>query len=473
MRGSRWLIFAPVAILALFAPQPAQASQTGLLVRGYSITEIPPTKSDTAYEMCGTSIEPFINGTWDWQPYEQCDSDWFMLHYTGYLQIPEHQTIEFWIASDDGGTIKIGTEEFGVWQDQGCSATETGLIDMAAGTQAIDAWMYENGGGTCFMFAWNIDGRGWEIVQPEFFTSEPLPTPATTTIEPSTTTTEMPPSTTTAPSSTETTAVPTTLETTTTTQTTAPSTTLPQSTTSSTQMVTTTEAPQTTSIVIPVQTMPIVVPTVEETTTTTTYEPLFVEPVTTDNVAEAVPDAEVTLETVVPVLDVLPQGEPQTTVIDEPQVDDTAVTVEAGTEVSVEQFAAIVEQLDNASEEEVVAIVEGLLKADLSNEQVAELVTDVHVLTSITGEQAAQVFAQVEETQLSEAMAEVIAATLNSPDVPQEVKEAFEDQIDIFGNDGFSEYVPVGSNVSVAVRRTIIVGTTILVAMPSPAVRRT
>jgi hypothetical protein len=449
--NSKWVIFFPVALFALFAPQPAQATQTGLLVRGYSITEIPPLKSDTAYEMCGTSIEPFINGTWDWQPYEQCDSDWFMLHYTGYLQIPEHQTIEFWIASDDGGTIKIGTEEFGVWQDQGCSATETGLIDMAAGTQAIDAWMYENGGGTCFMFAWNIDGAGWEIVQPEFFTADALPTPSTTTTEPSTTTTEMPPSTTT----------------------TSPSTTLPETTTSSTQMATSTTSVQTTSTTTPAQPTPTVAPTVEEPTTTTTSTTLLQEPVTTDNVADVEPPAEITPETVVPVLDVLPQEEPQTTVIDEPQVDASAVTVEEGTVVSVEQFAAIVEQLDNASEEEVVAIVEELLQADLSNEQVAELVTDVHVLTSITGEQAAQVFAQVEETQLSEAMAEVIAATLNSPDVPEEVKEAFEEQIDIFGNDGFSEYVPIGSNVSVAVRRTIIVGTTILVAMPSPAVRRT
>jgi len=450
--ASRWVVFLPVALFALLAPQPAQASQTGLLVRGYSITEIPPLKSDTAYEMCGTSIEPFINATWDYEQnlFGDCGWDLFMLHYTGYLQIPEHQTIEFWIASDDGGTIKIGTEEFGVWNDQGCSATETGLIDIVAGTHAIDAWMYENGGGTCFMFAWNIDGAGWEIVQPEFFTSEALLPPSTTTTEPSTTTTEMPPSTTTTP----------------------PSTTLPQSTTSSTQMVTTTTVLQTTSTVTLPQTMTIVEPTVEETTTTTTYETPFEEPVTTDNVAEDVPPAEITLETVVPVLDVLPQEEPQTTVIDEPQVDDSAVTVEEGTVVSVEQFAVIVEQLDNASEEEVVAIVEELLKAELSNEQVAELVTDVHVLTSITGEQAAQVFAQVEETQLSEAMAEVIAATLNSPDVPEEVKEAFEEQIDIFGNDGFSEYVPIGSNVSVAVRRTIIVGTTILVAMPSPAVRR-
>ena len=81
-------------------------------------------------------------------------------------------------------------------------------------------------------------------------------------------------------------------------------------------------------------------------------------------------------------------------------------------------------------------------------------------------------FAEIQETQLTEAAAETIAEALNNPDVPQEVKEAFEDEINIFGNDGFAGYVPVDSNVSVAVRRTIIAGTTILEAMPPPSVRR-
>ena len=61
---------------------------------------------------------------------------------------------------------------------------------------------------------------------------------------------------------------------------------------------------------------------------------------------------------------------------------------------------------------------------------------------------------------------------LNNPAVPDEVKEAFEETLNIFGNDGFSTYVPLGSNVNVAVRRTIIAGTTILVALPSPAPAR-
>ena len=50
-----------------------------------------------------------------------------MLHYTGFINIPVHETIRFWVAADDGGTVKIGTEEFGDWNDKGCSAIEAEL----------------------------------------------------------------------------------------------------------------------------------------------------------------------------------------------------------------------------------------------------------------------------------------------------------------------------------------------------------
>jgi hypothetical protein len=472
VRGSRWLIFAPVAILALFAPQPAQASQIGLLVRGYSITEIPPTKSDLAYPICGSSVEPFINATWDGQPYEQCGVDSFMLHYTGYLQIPVHDTIEFWIASDDGGTIKIGTEEFGVWEDQGCSATETGLIEMSAGTQAVDAWFYENGGGTCFMFAWNIDGRGWEIVQPEFFTSDPL-TPETTVPD------------TTVPI--ETTAVSTTLETTTTIpSTTTSSSTIPyvqttvlQASTSSSSTTSSTTSTTTTT------TSPI--EEIQQPTTGTTTATTFVEPTPETTVVDTTLP-EVTTNATDPSADTLPfvtVTSPPEPPVSLPEPLETSVPVEPtpttllfpdGTEppeeLSDEDFDAALEDLDGALPDQITAIVDTLLESDLSSEQATELITNVQVLTALSSDQATQVFAEIQEAQLSEAAAETIAEALNNSDVPQEVKEAFEDQINIFGNDGFSNYVPIDSNVSVAVRRTIIAGTTVLVAMPPPSARR-
>ena len=119
------------------------------------------------------------------------------------------------------------------------------------------------------------------------------------------------------------------------------------------------------------------------------------------------------------------------------------------------------------------AVVEEILQADLSSDQAEQLVASAEVLIAITGEQAQQLFEQVEPAQLSESMAAVISDAMNDPAVPDEVKEAFEETLNIFGNEGFSTYVPLGSTVNVAVRRTIIAGTTILVAMPSPApVRR-
>jgi hypothetical protein len=435
--NSRWLIFLPVALFALFAPQPAEASQVGLLVRGYQIDQIPPTKSDVAYPMCGSSVEPFINATWDGQPYQQCGDDLFMLHYTGFIQIPEHDTIEFFIASDDGGTVQLGEQYgFGSWQDQGCFASMSGELQLEAGTTSIDAWFYENGGGTCFMLAWKIDDGQWEIVAPEFFTSEPLP--SATTTEPSTTTTEMPPSTTTTSI-------------------------YPPSTTAVLQTTSTT--PQTTSSVIP-QPDPLPVPVVVATTsipaTTTIPEPL---PETTLTTYPQATSTTIPATTIAPLPSVSVSNAPETTT-------SIYTTPETGEPLTQEQFVEALTALSEATPDQVTEIVDTILASEVTSEQAEQLVAAVEVLSAITGEQAQELFQAIEPAQLSESMAAVISDAMNDPAVPDEVKEAFEDTLNIFGNDGFSTYVPLGSNVNVAVRRTIVAGTTILMALPSPVPAR-
>ena len=118
-------------------------------------------------------------------------------------------------------------------------------------------------------------------------------------------------------------------------------------------------------------------------------------------------------------------------------------------------------------------IVDAILTSEITSDQAEQLIAATEVLSAITGEQAQQLFGAVEPAQLSESMAAVIADAMNDPAVSNEVKEAFENTLNIFGNDGFNTYVPLGSTVNVAVRRTIVAGTTILVALPSPApVRR-
>ena len=407
--------------------------------------------------MCGSSVEPFINATWDWELYEQCEIDFFMLHYTGFIQIPEHETIEFFIASDDGGTVKIGLDEFGVWQDQGCSATMSGELQLEAGTQTLDAWFYENGGGTCFMLAWNIDDTGWEIVQPEFFTSEPLTPETTSTL--GTTTTE---STTTTSTTSTTTTEPSTTTTVMPASTTTTSIYLP-TTTAAPQTTTTT--PQTTSSVIPLPipqpVAEVVVTTSEPATTTTTEPPQEITLPTYPQTTSATIPATTTPE--LPSVS-LPNA-PETT-------NSVYVPQETGEPLTQAQFVEALTALSEATPEQVTQIVDTILASEVTSDQAEQLVAAVEVLSAITGEQAQELFQAIEPAQLSESMAAVISDAMNDSAVPDEVKEAFEETLNIFGNDGFSNYVPLGSSVNVAVRRTIIAGTTILVALPSPAPAR-
>lgn len=57
-------------------------------------------------------------------------------------------------------------------------------------------------------------------------------------------------------------------------------------------------------------------------------------------------------------------------------------------------------------------------------------------------------------------------------DAPDEVKQAFQQQVNIFDG-SHDDYIPSGSTISVAQRRTIVAATTILIGLPSPARRKT
>ena len=98
----------PAILFAIF-PQTVYAEPTpGLNASGYIVTEVPPTKSDTIYETCGTELENNINRNFNGEPFGTCPVDLFMIHYTGFITVPENNTIQFMVAADDGGTIPIG-----------------------------------------------------------------------------------------------------------------------------------------------------------------------------------------------------------------------------------------------------------------------------------------------------------------------------------------------------------------------------
>ena len=463
MRGSRWLIFAPVAILALFAPSVHAESQQGLLARYFIVDEIPPIQSEHIYTECGSEVENNINRSYDGEPFLGCPDDMFMVHITGTIIIPEHDTIEFWLASDDGGTIKIGLEEWGVWNDQGCSATESGPIDISAGNAPLDLWVYENGGGSCIMLAWKIDNQEWQIVPDEAFTTDTVVSVTTTTDSPVTTIQET-------------------------------TTTWESTTTSTTQQMTTSTIAQSTTVpvVSPLTTLtpqtiyiPLPEPTVAEPPATVLLPPILeLEPIDTlpelpeiviypPETLELPPDTYPTIEPpdTLPFVGELP-GPPDTielppdTMPEPPEILPIELIEElppelvqaledASEDVSLteEQFDAVVESIADLDEEEAVALIEQILTTAVTPEQATELASNSHVLAVVTSEQAEEIFETLDVTELDNTQIDALVEAVQS--APVTVRKAFEKTINVF-DDGLGDYVPIGSNVPVDTRRTLI-----------------
>jgi hypothetical protein len=495
---TRWLIPLPAILFAVF-PQNANAEPiAGLNAVGYIVTSIPPTRADDTYTVCHSETENNINRNYNYEPFGSCPNDMFMVHYTGFITVPENDTIKFMVAADDGGTVKIGLTEFGTWNDKGCSWSVQTTESFLAGSYPLDGWFYENSGGTCFMLAWNINNTGWAIVPDEAFTQQAISTTTTsstttttialTTTTSSTTTTVQ--ETTTSWESSTTSTIPTTTSTTTVVQTTVPATTtttslpVPTATTTTTEVVVSTtttqpevkekepeESQETTSPT----TQPLPEPSTTEVDTTepepetsTTY-PLDLpeEPVELDETfSEDAPD-----ETSAPEVEEEPEEyTPSTTEVEEPYSSSTTLPdIPVDEPVTDEQIEKILGALVEAEPEQIVAAVTQLLAAEITSDQATEIASNPEVLAAITEDQAEQLFEQIEVEELTEEQLEEFTAAIQ--EAPTKVKKAFEKTIDIFGSQ-FEDYVPTGSSIPVRTRRTLVAAGALIAAIPSTRIRR-
>jgi len=341
-----------------------------------------------------------------------------MLHYRGFITLPAGvQSVRFGIAADDGSDVTIGGANFGGWYDKGCSVDYSDRVELPAGEPLkLDAWFYENGGGTCFMLFWQFgsDNADWEIVPASAFTQSDavaitVPTltlPETTIpIEESTTTSQIV-TTTVSPSSTfspaSTSEIPSVV-TTTVLELPSPSETTFISTSTSLVVpnVTTTEAVTTTSLAKPVP---------KPSTTTTAYT------------TTTIPDITTTLTALLP---------PTTAV-----------------EVTKEPAAPITPETRFDSPEAIL-----------------EAVSNPVALENATPAEVAAIFTAIDEAAISDAQGAAIVKAIQH--ASKKVRASFEKNVNVFA--GHTDtYVPLGSSVPVRSRRIIIVSS-VLIAVPPPS----
>ena len=140
--------------------------------------------------------------------------------------------------------------------------------------------------------------------------------------------------------------------------------------------------------------------------------------------------------------------------------------------LSDEQFAAVVEILesDTVTPEQVASAVDSIIELGVTEDQATELATSKKVLESIDGDQAAEIFDAIDISEVTpEEAAQIVDAV---QEAPTEVRDAFEEEINVFEG-AVDAYVPLGSSVPVSTRRVIIaMGAVVIFSAPVPVSRR-
>ena len=445
-RNARYLIIIPAVLFALFA-KPAKADTLGEWL---------------ASQSCATaSIEVIDNTIILHGPDGGCPgANWIKIETT----IPANvDTIDFtWAYQTNDGWV-YDPPQYGI------NGVYTLLTQQNNATGSLSVPVNE---GDIFTFRqYSID----TCCQPGHLTISNLSLWVSITSSTTTTTT----STTTVPSTT----VPVTNPTTTTVQETSTTTTtsVVNSTSSTSSTSTTVPEPSTTTTAMPTSTTTTsIAPQISEPEFVDTVVPVEPEPdetdTTTTSVEEATPETTLPEETTT-----TDETYPDTT--EEPVVDTTLPEAtetpleaplsdeEVGSLIAeAETTEALVEALAELSPEQVEQVIEALLVEEPTEEQATALASSPEVLAVITTEQAAQIFEVLDVGALTDTQTEELIAAIES--APTEIREEFEDTIDIFG-EGLDDYTPTGSNIPVGERRTLIAVTAgITLAAAGTRIRR-
>jgi len=203
--------------------------------------------------------------------------------------------------------------------------------------------------------------------------------------------------------------------------------------------------PQTTTIPSTLPTTTTEPTTTTSSSTTTTTEP---EPTTTTSTTSS------TTTTVPPSTTTTVQEIPTTTTTTSTTTTTTTMPVTTTISPSTTTTTTIAPQLEE---------LQTLIEDGLNDEQATELATNPAVLEVATAEVAEEIFAAIDEEALTPESGLAIVEAVQS--ASEEVREAFEQEIDIFAGNT-DTYVPVGSSIPVSQRRSLIAITTVMMTAP-------
>jgi len=168
-----FLAFTPILT---FTPTAQAEPLQGLGVDVYTFdpSALPDRQPYILCEGAWTSVSN-IDVDWGGDVVADCQNDFVLIHYSGWLISPKSGDITFQSWADDGFFFSLdGVPVIDDWYPKGCSGN-AGTIPMVANEPyRFDAWWYEYGGGACNRLYWDAEGEGMSVVSSNAFSGEPI-----------------------------------------------------------------------------------------------------------------------------------------------------------------------------------------------------------------------------------------------------------------------------------------------------------
>ena len=104
------------------------------------------------YELCATGVTsvPNINFDVGGDVVAECQADFVLIHYSGYLTLDRTGLVSLQSWADDGFYLTLdGQVVIDDWRLKGCSGSSAVISATAGVSMKLDAWFYEYGGGAC------------------------------------------------------------------------------------------------------------------------------------------------------------------------------------------------------------------------------------------------------------------------------------------------------------------------------------
>lgn len=420
------LLLATTLVVAWFAPSLQAETTSGVSYQTFWSNGGSPTLPAEGQQPISSGQAQNIDFSWaSGEILGSGRSDGVIIRFDGWLRPDEPGIVSLCGLADDGFLLYLdGTLQINDWFDKGTSCGNVATVDFSdAQAKEMTAWFYENGGfaAVSLMF-WTETTGYWDVVPETWYSSESPVTTTTTTTTTSTTTTEPETTTTTEPEVTTTTFVE--------------------------ETTTTISEPETTTTMVE-ESWPTTTESTNPATTITTIAPVPIVPVI------PVPTPTTALAT--------SSTAPETT----SQPPESSTPPSSVSSTTLENETAPPESSsplpDTQSPTEAPPVTEGPVAPStptVSNDGNLEP-SPVTTAQSTT----------TSSTTTTSTEPPTSKPTAPPADATDEQKQEFEETVNVF--DGtFDDYVPSGSNVTVAERRTIIAVTTTVTLLAPVATQR-